>query len=315
MIAVHESVLKNECLEYLSPAENPSCDTYFMIDATLGEGGHTEAFLTTYKKLQVMGLDADSVIQERAKERLGSYGNRVSFFNGWFTDFFEYYPKDIPTPDIILFDLGISIFHYQCSGRGFSFKSNEPLDMRLNTNTNKTAADIVNLLNEKDLADLLFNFAEERYSRRIARAICLQRQTVKFVFAKELADCIYSAVPAAYRHGAIHPATKSFQALRIAVNSELERLQQVLDNAFKVLKIGGKMGVISFHSLEDRIVKNFYRNLARYCTCPPEVPICKCGGKKRGKILTTKPVVATDTECKNNPPSRSAKLRVIQKIC
>ncbi|MGI5173366.1 16S rRNA (cytosine(1402)-N(4))-methyltransferase RsmH [Treponema sp. OMZ 840] len=311
---IHTPVLLRQTLEYLSPEAENYKNGGFMIDSTLGEGGHSYAFLNKFPSLHIIGLDADAEIQKRARSRLAGFGERISFFNGWFTDFYTDYPSSLPKPDLILFDLGISVFHYECSGRGFSFRSDEPLDMRLNPLSGKTAADLVNKLRAEELADIFFNFADERYSRRIARAIEEHRRTSPFTSAKQLAECIYRAVPAGYRHGAIHPATKTFQALRIAVNKELERVAYVLDKAFTVLNPGGKMGVITFHSAEDRIVKNYFKSCSKTCVCPPEQSICTCSGKPRAAVLTRKPVVPDIREVSENSPSRSAKLRVLRKL-
>ncbi len=310
MEVVHKPVLLEECLNFLKPFES---DNLF-VDGTLGEGGHSEAFLNRYPQLTVIGIDADSKIQGVAKQRLASFGERIRFVNSWSDDFFENYPAELAKPNLILIDLGISVFHYNKSGRGFSFNSTEPLDMRLNSGSEITAADIVNSYNEKELADLIFNLSEERYSRRIAAAILAKRAELKFSTAKELADCIFYAVPKNYRHGKIHPATKTFQALRIAVNGELDRLPRLLELSFSVLAEQGRLGVISFHSLEDRIVKLYFRELAKSCTCPKNVPICKCGAKPRALLITKKAVKASAAEIKDNPPSRSARLRVVQKL-
>jgi len=312
---VHTPVLLKECLQYLSPEGEKYADNAFMIDSTLGEGGHSNAFLSKFPNLRIMGLDADSSIQARAKERLACFGDRMKFFNGWFNDFYENYPSDLPMPHLILFDLGISVYHYEKSGRGFSFMHDEQLDMRLNSNAEKTAADLVNTMNEKELADMIYLYSEEKYSRRIASAIVSARSGNKICSSKELADIIYNAVPAKYRHEKIHPATRTFQALRIAVNSELHRLPEALKAAFDVLETGGKMGVITFHSLEDRIVKNYFRNLVKVCVCPPEYPECVCGGKPCAELLTRKPVSPSQEEIDANSPSRSSKLRVIRKLC
>lgn len=314
MEIVHTPVLLQECLQLLSPAGEPFEKDAFMIDSTLGEGGHSFAFLSRYPSLSILGVDADASIQSRAKERLAPFGKRMRFYNGWFNDFYENYPSDLPMPHLILFDLGISVYHYEKSGRGFSFSHDEKLDMRLNPNAGKSAADLVNTMSEKDLADMIYLYAEEKLSRRIARAIVEARSGGEIVSSKALADIIYEAVPAKNRYEKIHPATRTFQALRIAVNSELHRLPEALSAAFDVLQIGGKMGVITFHSLEDRIVKNYFRNLAKQCVCPPEYPKCVCGGKPCAEILTKKPVSATEQELQVNSPSRSAKLRVVRKI-
>lgn len=310
MEIVHTSVLLNECLAYLAPETKPA----LMVDGTLGEGGHTEAFLTAFPDLRIIGIDADARIQARARERLAPFGDRILFHLGWSDAFFREYPADQKKPDVILLDLGISLFHYEKSGLGFSFRTDEPLDMRLDPESGESAADIINTMKEEPLANLIYQYGEEQYSRRIAHAIVEARRSSKFATARSLADCIYSAVPANYRHGRIHPATKTFQALRIAVNEELSRLPKLLDLAFGSLSATGKLGVITFHSLEDRIVKNCFRNLAKACICPPEAPICKCGGRPRAELLTKKAVGPTDEEISRNSPSRSARLRVVRKI-
>ena len=314
MEIVHKPVLLKECLHYLSPIGEPYENRAVMIDSTLGEGGHTYNFLSKYPNLSVIGLDADKYIQARAKERLSVFGDRIHFFNGWFNDFYDNYPDEYEKPDLILFDLGISVYHYEKSSRGFSFRYDEQLDMRLNENSEKSAADLVNDLPEDKLADLIYLYGEEKLSRKIAAAIVKARAGGRIESSKALAQIIWDAVPANYRYGQIHPATRTFQALRIAVNRELKRLPGALHAAFNDLKVGGKMGVITFHSLEDRIVKNYFRNLGKKCVCPPEVAICRCGGKECAEILTRKPVCPSEEEIKDNSPSRSAKLRVVRKL-
>ncbi len=314
MEIVHTPVLLEECLNFLSPVGEKYENDALMCDSTLGEGGHTNAFLSKFPNLSVIGLDADSVIQERAKMRLSGFGERIHFYNGWFSDFYANYPSEYRKPDIILFDLGISVFHYEKSGRGFSFRYDEELDMRLNSAEDVSASSIVNNYSEEDLANLIYLYGEEKFSRRIAKAICTAREGGKIESSKTLAEIIYDCVPSSYRYGPIHPATRTFQALRIAVNGELKRLPLSLHNAFNCLNVGGKMGVITFHSLEDRIVKNYFRNLGKDCVCPPEVAQCKCGGKRCAEILTRKPICPTQEEIKMNSPSRSAKLRVVKKL-
>ena len=314
MEIVHTPVLLNECLEYLSPVGEAFEKNAVMIDSTLGEGGHSFNFLSKYENLKIIGLDADKVIPAKARERLACFGERMNFFNGWFNDFYANYPCEYEKPDLILFDLGISVFHYEKSDRGFSFRYDEKLDMRLNAESEKSAADLVNELSETELADMIYLYGEEKLSRRIAKAIVDARSGGKIESSKALAEIIWNCVPANYRYGQIHPATRTFQALRIAVNSELKRLPKALSDAFACLKVGGKMGVITFHSLEDRIVKNYFRNLGKQCVCPPEVAICRCGGSECAEIITRKPVCPTEEEIKANSPSRSAKLRVIRKI-
>lgn len=310
MDIVHTPVLLEECLAYLAPRR----ENELMIDATLGEGGHSYAFLTRFPTLRIVGVDADPKIQAVARERLAVFGDRIHFYNGWSQEFFADLPGEIKRPDTILIDLGISLFHYERSGRGFSFRGDEPLDMRIDPSSPVSAADLVASLPEADLADLLYRNAEERFSRRIARAIVAARGSGRIETAGALAAIVASAIPGAYRRHPIHPATRTFQALRIAVNGELDRLLGLLEAALRSLESGGRLGVISFHSLEDRIVKNFFREKNKSCTCPPEAPICTCDGRRTVTILTKKAVGPTVAEERSNPPSRSAKLRVVEKV-
>jgi len=310
MEIIHTPVLLEETLKYLAPRKARE----LMVDATLGEGGHSFAFLNHFPELRLIGIDADPEILKTARQRLGNFGERVQFYSGWSQDFFAEYPGVYPRPDTILMDLGISLFHYEKSGRGFSFRYDEPLDMRIDQSSGISAAELIARLSEKDLADLLYANAEERFSRRIARAIGEAKATGAIASAVVLAEIVERAVPAAYRHGPIHPATRTFQALRIAVNGELSRLKDILDAALRILEPGGRLGVISFHSLEDRIVKNFFREKNRDCICPPEEPICKCGGQRAVEILTKKGVKSGEEELRRNPPSRSARFRAVKKI-
>ncbi|MBQ9538429.1 MAG: 16S rRNA (cytosine(1402)-N(4))-methyltransferase RsmH [Treponema sp.] len=314
MEVVHTPVLLQECLSLLSPVGEPYEGDAFMVDSTLGEGGHSYNFLKSYPGLKIVGLDADPVIQSRARERLACYGDRMSFWSGWFDEFYMNYPHDMRKPNIILFDLGISVFHYERSGRGFSFRHDEKLDMRLNPSSLESAEDVVNCMDEKRLADMIYLYSDEKYSRRIASAITTARRSCRIASTKALADIVAGAVPPKYRHGAIHPATRTFQALRIYVNKELRRLPDALHAAFNTLLPQGKLGVITFHSLEDRIVKHYFRNLAKQCVCPPEQSVCSCGGTPCAVLLTRKGVEPTAEEVASNSPSRSARLRVVRKI-
>ena len=288
---VHYSVMQNEVLDYLNPGDRPA----LMVDCTLGEGGHTSLFLRKYPNLKVIGLDRDSRIMEKAVNRMAPYGDRFEARNIWFDAFWKNY--DGPAVDYVLFDLGISVFHYEESGRGFSFKRQEKLDMSLDENGELDAGDVVNTYDETALANLIYNYGEERYSRRIAAAICNYRQTKQIEYTNELADIVWNAVPNEYRHRRIHPATKTFQAIRIEVNGELDRIVPALEGAVKALKPGGRIAVITFHSLEDRPVKWYFREHENIL-----------------EILTRKPVEPTEAECEMNPPSRSAKLRVVEKL-
>ncbi len=304
---VHTSVLAKPVLDFLKP--DPAYP--HMIDCTLGEGGHSSLFLETYPFLNVTGLDRDATIMEKAKHRLASYGERFNAVNTWFDTYLESY--DGPAPSVILFDLGISIFHYVESERGFSFSRREKLDMRLDATAERDAYHIVQDYSEQELSRLIFQYGEERYARRIARAICTVREEEEILYSDQLASIIYQAVPASYRFQKIHPATRTFQALRIAVNSELDRIVPSLHRAIDILAPGGYLGVISFHSLEDRPVKHLLKEREKGCTCPPKAPICTCGKVSEIRIITKKPVIADEQECIDNPPSRSAKLRVAQK--
>ncbi len=293
---VHYSVMKQEILEYLTP---PLDREAYMVDCTCGEGGHTHLFLATYPDLQVTGLDRDTVIQAKAIERMQEFGSRFTPRNIWFDEFFEDY--DGPELDLVLFDLGISSFHYEESERGFSFKRGEVLDMRLDKDAPISALDVVNGYQEERLANVIYQFGEERYSRRIARSIVEKRKMGRITQSDELASIIYKAVPSGYPYGRIHPATRTFQAIRIEVNRELDRIEPAIKGAIDALRSGGRLAVISFHSLEDRRAKWLFKGLAG-------------GDTPTIKILTKKPLIPTDAESSENPPSRSAKLRIVEKI-
>jgi 16S rRNA (cytosine1402-N4)-methyltransferase len=315
MDIVHLPVMVEEVVRDLAPVPDRSA---LLVDCTLGEGGHSARFLADFPELRVVGVDADATIQAKARQRLAPFGDRMRFFNAWYDGFWADCPLGEPA-DRILFDLGISVFHYVESGRGFSFAKDEPLDMRLAGNAGPGVADWLADCTEAELADVLFEFGEERYGRRIARAVLAERErSGRGVFADMgaagLAKLIWDAVPADYRHGRIHPATRSFQALRIRVNNELERIQRALEGAYAHLAPGGRLGVISFHSLEDRLVKNFFREMSRECICPPEQPRCTCGGVARARLVHRKVVLPTDAETAVNPPSRSARWRVLEKV-
>ncbi|MDR0411673.1 MAG: 16S rRNA (cytosine(1402)-N(4))-methyltransferase RsmH [Treponema sp.] len=291
MEIVHTPVLVKETLVFLGPRR----DGELMADGTIGEGGHSEAFLRNFPGIRIVGIDADQTILETAKKRLAEFGNEIELHVGWAQVFFA---ERRNTFDTILIDSGISVFHYTKSGRGFSFSKDEPLDMRLDTGQGKSAADIVAELPERDFADLLFNNAEERYSWRIAHAVVEARTRGRIESAGALANIVERAVPPAYRRARLHPATKTFQALRMAVNGELIRLPSLLENAMNALKVQGRLGFISFESLTDRMVKLFFKE--------------RCTAKKLS-LVTKSAVCASVEEVRRNPPSRSARLRVIEK--
>ena len=308
---IHKPVLLNEVVALL----NDEQEELVFVDATLGEGGHAEAFLSRNPRLILFGIERDKSVMERASKRLDRFGGRVRLFRMDYCEFFRSLTELVDrSPQRVFFDLGVSMFHYQASGRGFSFRRPEALDMRLDIEKGITAAELIATSSKEELKDLIRNYGEERYASGISAAIVRERERRAIEDSKALAEIIWKAVPPSYRYGRIHPATRTFQALRIAVNGELELLGTVLPLAFACLSIGGRMGIISFHSLEDRIVKRFFRERNKSCTCPPESPICQCGGQRQARLLTRKPVMATEAEIQDNPASRSARLRVLEKI-
>lgn len=296
MQILHYPVMHEEVLSSLPLEQDKNT---ILIDCTTGEGGHTSLFLSKYPNLTVIGLDRDKEIQKKAIERLKPFSNRFIPVNTWFDTYLE--EAESESANAILFDLGISMFHYEESMRGFSFRKDEKLDMRLDSSQSLSAKTIVNEYPEIELANVIYRYGEERYSRRIARAIVEARKDSKIESSEVLASIIFSAVPKEYRYGRIHPATRTFQALRIEVNKELDRISPALDNAIRVLKPGGRVAVITFHSLEDRIVKWFFKDEEKK-------------SDSRIRILTKKPIVPGEKECIENAPSRSAKLRVVEKV-
>jgi len=306
----HEPVLLEEILDLLAPRD-VKCLT---IDANTGEGGHSYNYLLKYPNVNMVCIDRDNEILSIAKKRLYQFEDRIYFHNGWSSDFFADYPSNLDKPDNILIDSGISSYHYKKSGGGFTFEKEEFLDMRLDKSAGQTAADLLAKLPERELADLFYNNAGERYSRRIAALVVQERVKAKITTTTAFAELVKKAVPASYRHGPIHPATRAFQGLRIAVNRELERLPKLLEAALYILKPRGRLGVISFHSSEDRIVKNYFRLMNKDCTCSAQTPICKCERCRSVNILTKKGITPGEIEIERNPPSRSARLRVVEKI-
>ena len=287
-------------------------DKYFL-DCTVGEGGHSEEILTRFSGIVIYGLDRDPEILEIARNRLSVFRERFCGININF--------RDVSLLNInlggelfdsVLIDLGISFFHYKKSKKGFSFSKKEKLDMRLD-DTSLNAYDIVNTHSEANLADVFFRFGDERFSRRIAKKIVYEREKKPIEYSDQLAEIIANAIPTKFHPKRIHPATKCFQALRIASNNELENIQIGIPKVFSLLKKGGRLGVITFHSGEDRIVKKIFANLYKDCICPLDVPICTCS-KKREINWVARAVKPSNEEVEKNPASRSAKLRVVEKI-
>lgn len=307
----HVPVLLDAVLSGLNIAAHPDG---LYIDGTLGAGGHTEAILSRTDHARLLGFDRDPDALNIARDRLGSFGERFQSVHASYEQMAALAPGlGFGAVDGILLDLGISSMQVDQADRGFAFKQDGALDMRFDPTTDTpTAADLVNTLTEGALADILFTYAEETDSRRIARAVVQARTVAPITRTGELARIIAGAVPKAHQ-GKIHPATRSFQALRIAVNDELGAVERVLPVALDLLRPGGRLAVISFHSLEDRIVKHFTRVEATDCICPPKQPICTCGHVARVDLISRKPISADESEIALNPRSRSALLRVVQK--
>jgi len=305
----HTPVLLSPVLDYLQPRPGAS-----YVDATLGGGSHAEAILTLSSPSgRLLGIDADPLALAASEERLSAFGDRVVLVESYFDDLKAIVERTgFVEPSGVLFDLGVSSPQLDRSERGFSFAEEAPLDMRLGPSAGRTAADLVNELPEAELRRIFGEYGEERYAGRIARRIVEERGRAPIRTTRQLADLIARSKPNIRER--INPATRVFQALRVAVNDELDRLAAALPQALDVLAIGGRLAVISFHSLEDRIVKQFMRQEARDCICPPGLPECVCGHHASVRILTPRPVVPSDDEVAANPRARSAKLRVAEKI-
>lgn len=309
---LHKSVLLNETVQML----NPQAGEVF-VDATLGLGGHARAILQRAENTRVIGIDQDLEAIKFAKERLEKFGERARIFHANFA-LIKQVLADAKVEKVngVLADLGVSSLQFDSAGRGFSFRFDAPLDMRMNADSDEeTAAELLERLPEEEIANLIYEYGEERFSRRIARRIVWKREIGEAVkTTKELAELVEKAIGRGKSKDKIHPATRAFQALRIAVNHELEILEQFIRDAADVLKTGGKLAIITFHSLEDRIVKQTFQKLSGKCFCPPRLPQCVCGAEKKVEILTRKPVVPNEVEIAENPRARSAKLRVCAKI-
>lgn len=304
--AYHRPVLFEETLAAL--AVNPE-GVY--VDGTAGGGGHSHAIASRLQGGRLIALDQDPDAIRQASARLQGLPATVVRSN------FRYMDRvlrdlNITGVDGILLDIGVSSHQLDEPSRGFSYHADAPLDMRM-SQEGTTAADLLRDLSEQKLADIFFRFGEEKFSRAIARAVVRRRETRPLETTEELAELVKAAVPAAARRDG-HPARRVFQALRIAVNAELDCLSEALDIAFAQLKVGGRLAVITFHSLEDRIVKQRFAEFCKGCTCPPSFPVCVCGKQPAGKLVLRKPVEASEQELAENPRSRSAKLRCIEKI-
>lgn len=307
----HVPVLLEETLGFLRLSERRT-----IVDATLGFGGHSLAILSEIPEARVIAFDRDPSAIELAKPRLAEFRERITFVHSNFAGIkVELRKRSVHVVDAIIADLGLSSIQVDSETRGFSFRFDAPLDMRMDqTAGSETAAEILANRSEFEIADLIYRFGEERNSRRIARRIVAERESGRPVrTTKQLADLV-SRSTRSLKRDAIHPATKTFQALRIAVNAELEILDVFVRDAIDILNVNGILSVISFHSLEDRIIKYELQRQSGKCLCPPRIPQCICGAKKKIEILTRKPIVPGAKEIEENPRSRSAKMRVVKKL-
>jgi len=309
--AYHEPVLLEETLASLRLKPDG-----IYVDGTLGGGGHAGGILAATSPGGILvGLDRDDDALAESRRVLEPFGRRAILVKGNYADLEDVLTGlGIERVDGIVLDLGVSSHQLEAADRGFSFSKPAPLDMRMDRDASTTARDLVNRAEARELERILRDYGEEMMAGRIARAIVEKRKAGPIETTDELAGLIASVVPARMRHGRIHPATRSFQALRIAVNDELTSLDRGIASGIDRLKEGGRFSVITFHSLEDRMVKDHFRDAARGCTCPADLPVCACGGKPRLRVLTRKPVRPGQEEMERNPRARSAKLRTAERI-
>jgi 16S rRNA (cytosine1402-N4)-methyltransferase len=307
----HEPVLIREVLESLDL--KPSG---IYVDGTVGGGGHAQAILAaTEPDGIVIGIDRDDDALSESARVLEAFGTRTFLVKGNYADMKGILSRlGMERVDGIVLDLGVSSHQLETAGRGFSFTKPAPLDMRMDRDAPWNARELVNTADPRELKRILRDYGEELQAGRIARAIVERRKAGPIETTDELASIVASAMPARMSHGRIHPATRTFQALRIAVNDELESLHRGIASGIDSLKEGGRFSVISFHSLEDRMVKDLFRDASRGCTCPRDLPVCACGGKPRLRVITRKPVRPGEEEVEHNPRARSAKLRTAERI-
>lgn len=306
----HVSVLLEECIQGLNIRPE---GTY--VDGTLGGAGHSSRIAAELTTGTLVGIDRDTVALTAAKERLAPWMDRVRLFHGNFCQLEEALDSfGISGVDGILLDLGVSSPQLDDGQRGFSYMADAPLDMRMNAEDTLDAHFVVNRYSYEELKKILYEYGEERYAPQIAAAICRRREEKEIETTLELVDIIRSAMPASALREKQHPAKRTFQAVRIAVNDELGSVAKVMEAAIPRLNPGGRLAVITFHSLEDRIVKNAMASAARGCTCPPNFPVCVCGKKPQVKLITRKPIVSGQEELDRNPRARSAKLRICEKL-
>lgn len=306
----HVSVLLEECIEGL----NIRPDGIY-VDGTLGGAGHSSRIAAKITTGLHIGIDRDPVALQVAQQRLAPWADHVKLVHANFSEITSVLDRlGVAGVDGILLDLGVSSPQLDDGERGFSYMVDAPLDMRMNNEDTLNAAQVVNTWSYEELKKILYEYGEERYAPKIAAAICSRREISPIRTTLELAEVIRGAMPAAALREKQHPAKRSFQAIRIAVNDELGAVEKVMADAIPLLNPGGRMAVITFHSLEDRIVKNAMAEAAKGCTCPPNFPVCVCGKKPQVKLITRKPIVAGEEELARNPRARSAKLRICEKL-
>ena len=306
----HVSVLLEECIEGLAIKPDG-----IYVDGTLGGAGHSSRIAAKLTTGRHIGIDRDPVALKAAAERLKPWEDKVTLVHSNFCEIASVLEElNIEGVDGILLDLGVSSPQLDDGERGFSYMVDAPLDMRMNNEDSLSADTVVNTWSYEELKKILYEYGEERYAPKIAAAICSRREEKPIRTTLELVDIIRSAMPAAALREKQHPAKRSFQAIRIAVNDELNSVAKVMEDAIPKLNKGGRLAVITFHSLEDRIVKNAMANAAKGCTCPPNFPVCVCGKKPQVKLITRKPIVSGEAELERNPRARSAKLRICEKL-
>lgn len=306
----HVSVLLQECLAGLEIKPNG-----IYVDGTLGGAGHSSQIAARLTTGRLIGIDRDTVALAAARKRLEPHQSKVTLVHSNFSEIADVlHRENISGVDGILLDLGVSSPQLDDGNRGFSYMVDAPLDMRMNAQDALNAEIVVNKWSYEELRRILYDYGEERYAPQIASAICRRREEKAIKTTLELVDIIRGAMPSAALREKQHPAKRSFQAIRIAVNDELGAVEKVMKDAIPLLNPGGRLAVITFHSLEDRIVKTAMAAAAKGCTCPPEFPVCVCGKKPLVKLISRKPIVAGEKELEENPRSRSAKLRVCEKL-
>lgn len=307
----HKSVLLEETVDSL----NIKPDGIY-VDGTLGGGGHAfEVCSRLGEKGRLIGIDQDADAIRAASERLSVFGDRVTVVRNNYVNIAEVLASlGIEKVDGIYLDLGVSSYQLDTAERGFTYRDEDaPLDMRMDQRRSETAADIVNTYSESELYRIIRDYGEDRFAKNIAKHIVKRRQEKPFETAGELAETIRAAIPARVRATGGHPAKRTFQAIRIELNHELDVLENSIDRMIDFLNPGGRLSIITFHSLEDRIVKNRFRINENPCTCPPEFPVCMCGKKSKGRVITRKPIVPTEKELEENKRSKSSKLRVFER--